>query len=80
MNMNDRTNALNPDELEQVTGGFVLADKAKGKYCVVRQDGNILAPAPSLEKAIEYAKSYNVSQTVLTPDDYKKRYARDPEW
>ncbi len=78
--MNKNLNELNPEELEQVAGGFVVGDQAQNKYGVIKQDGTLLAPAPSLEKAVEYAKAYNLSTTVLTPEEYKKRFARDMQW
>ena len=71
---------LNAEQLEQAGGGFVVADESQGKYWAVRQNGTILAPAPSEEKAIEYAKSYNVSPKVMTLEEYKEHFGRDFTW
>ncbi len=74
------TNELNPEQLEQVAGGYIVSDTINHKYCVVRQDGSKLVPTPTLEKAIEYAKPYHVSETIMTPEEYKKHFGREVEW
>ncbi len=71
---------LDMEKLEKVNGGFVVGDQKQNKYCVVRQDGTVLVPAPTKEKAIEFAKAYNVSQTVMTSEEYQKHFGRPIEW
>ena len=68
---------VNPDQLEQVSGGFVVSVEGKNEYWVVKQDGEKLVPAPTLEEAQKYAKQYNISSTVLTDKEYKEHYGRD---
>lgn len=78
--MNKDMKAVDLEQLEQVSGGYVVGDKANNRYCVVRQDGSLIVPAPTLDKAREYAKAYNVSTTVMTPEEYKKHFGREIEW
>ena len=76
---NDQLEKTTLDDLAKASGG-VIVDEGNGKFWVVRQDGTVSAPAPSLEKAIEYAKTLSISTEVLTTEQYKKRFGRDLAW
>lgn len=76
----DNTREINLDEMEKVSGGYVVNDEANSKYWIVRQDGSVIAPAPSLEKAQEFAKEFQTSPTVMTMEEYKKHFGRDLIW
>ena len=78
--MSTEKKELNMEEMEKVSGGYVVDEGTGSKYWVVRQDGSVIAPAPSLEKAIDFAKAFNVSTTVLTRAEYKERFGRELEW
>ena len=75
----DQMNEITLDNLEKAGGGVIVAE-GDGRYWVVRQDGSVYAPAPSLEKAKEFAKTLSVSTEVLTKEEYKKRFGRDLVW
>ncbi|MBQ6575974.1 MAG: hypothetical protein IJL90_07715 [Lachnospiraceae bacterium] len=70
---------LNLDQAGEVSGGFVLKDDARNNFWVIGQDGSKITPAPTLEKAQEYAKEYNVSPSVYSTDFYKTHFGRDFE-
>ncbi len=71
---------LTEEQLKEINGGYVVDDKANNRCYIVRQDGSVIAPAPSVEKAAEFAKAYNISATVMTPEEYKKHFGREFEW
>jgi hypothetical protein len=71
---------INLNEMEKVSGGYVVNDETNNKYWIVRQDGSVIAPAPSLEKAQEFAKEFQTSPSVMTMDEYKKHFGRDLVW
>ena len=70
---------LTPEEMEKIAGG-VIVDDGTGKYWLVRQDGTVIAPTYSNEKALEMAHSFNISTEVLTKEQYKKRFGRELKW
>ena len=74
------TKKLNMNEMEKVTGGYVVDNGTGDKFWIVRQDGTVLGYAPTKEKAIEFAKSFNVSTTVMTLEKYKEHFGRDLKW
>ena len=76
----DNMRETNLDEMGKVSGGYVVNDAANSKYWIVRQDGSVIAPAPSEEKAIEFAKDFNTSPSVMTMEEYKKHFGRDLVW
>ena len=76
----NNTKELNLSEMEKVNGGYVVNDEANSKYWIVRQDGSVIAPAPSLEKAQEFAKDFQTSPSVMTMEEYKKHFGRDLVW
>ena len=59
---------LKPEEMEKVSGGYVVNDEKENKFWIVRQDGTVIAPAPSKEQAIEFAKAFSTSQAVITKE------------
>ena len=69
---------LTPEELGNATGAAIVADG--DKYWLVRQDGTVVAPAPSQAKAIEFAKTLSISTEILTKEEYAKRFARELRW
>ncbi len=71
---------INLNEMEKVNGGYVVNDAANNKFWIVRQDGSVIAPAPSLEKAQEFAKDFHTSPSVMTMEEYKKHFGRDLIW
>ena len=77
---NNKKNELNLDELENVNGGLVMNDPETNKYWLVRQDGTIIAPAPTQEDAVSFAKGFSISPTIITKEEYKKMFGRDPVW
>ena len=78
--MANERKTLTPAEMEKISGGLVVSDKANNKYWVVREDGTVIGPAPDETYAKDYAKAFGVSQTILTMEDYKKRFGRDLVW
>ena len=78
--MKNEMQELNLDQMEQVSGGLVVEDPVNKKFWVVRQDGNVIAPAPDLESAISFAKSFDISGTVMTLEEYRKHFGRELIW
>ena len=76
----NNTKEINLNEMEKVNGGYVVNDETNNKYWIVRRDGSVIAPAPSLEKAQEFAKDFQTSPTVMTMEEYKKHFGRDLVW
>ena len=76
---NEKMEKVTLDDLAKASGG-VIVEEGDGRFWVVRQDGTVYAPAPSLEKAIEYAKTLSISTEVLTKAQYRKRFGRDLQW
>ena len=71
---------LELEDLEKVTGGWVVDDPEENKFWVIRQNGTVIAPAPTREQAIEVARQFNTSPTVITKEEYKAKYGRELEW
>lgn len=78
--MEEKIRSLNPRELEDVSGGFVVNDPEENKFWIVRQDGSVIGPAPSRENAVEFAKAFNTSPEVITREEYKMKFGRDLVW
>ena len=76
----DNAREINLNEMEKVSGGYVVNDEANSKFWIVRQDGSVIAPAPSMEKAQAFAKDFQTSPTVMTMEEYKKHFGRDLVW
>ncbi len=68
---------VNTEELENVAGGLIVDDKAANKFWIIKQNGDVIAPSSSREKAIEAAKAFNTSTQIITREEYKKRFGRD---
>ena len=66
--------------MKKVSGGVVVADEDEKIWYIVRQDGTVIGPAPSEDKAIEFAKTMNVSTELLTKEEYKTRFGRELVW
>ena len=71
---------ISPEDLEKVTGGCVVYDPDEDKYWIVRQDGTVIAPVPTRDKAVEFAKAFSTSPDVITMEEYRKKYGRDLVW
>lgn len=73
-------NELNLNEMEKVSGGLVVNDTEENKFWIIRQNGTVIAPAPSLELAIEFAKQFQTSPSVITKEEYKAKFGRELVW
>lgn len=78
--MANEKKSLSLEEMKKISGGLVVNDKENNKYWVVREDGTVIGPAPDETHAKDYAKAFSVSQTIITLEDYKKRFGRDLVW
>ena len=67
-------------DLENVSGGIIVAEAGNQKYWLVRQNGTVISPVPTLEKAQEFAKAYGISTSVLSRDEYKAKFRWDLVW
>ena len=71
---------LSDSDLKGVSGGVIVAEAGNQKYWLVRQNGTVISPVPTLEKAQEFAKAYGISTKVLTRDEYKAMFGRELTW
>ena len=71
---------MNDQELEAVSGGVIVDDGDGKKFWLVRQDGTVISPVPGREKAIEFAKAYNISTQIMTKEEYARHYGRELAW
>ncbi len=71
---------ISPEDLEKVTGGYVVYDPGEDKYWLVRQDGTVIAPVPARDKAVEFAKAFSTRPDVITMEEYRDKYGRDLVW
>ena len=71
---------LNLNEMEEVSGGLVVDDLEKNKFWIIRPNGTVIAPAPTKELAIEFAKQFGTSPTVIDMKEYKAKFGRDLVW
>ena len=78
--MDKKMMELSPEQLEAINGGIVVSDRVNNKYYMVKQDGSVIGPAPTEEKAQEFIKSYNMSPTVMTLEEYELHFGRKFEW
>ena len=65
--MSEKIEKLNDQMAEEISGG-------------VRQDGTVISPVPSKEKAVDFAKAYNISQQIMTKEEYARRFGRELAW
>ncbi len=68
------------DQMKDAAGGYVVADEKKNQYFIVRQDGTVVGPAPSKAAAQEFAKTFGESATVLTKEEYKRKFGKELVW
>ena len=66
--------------LEDVNGGLIVDDGDGTKFWLVRQDGTVISPVPGREKAIEFAKAFNISQRIMTKEEYARHFGRELAW
>lgn len=78
--MDTEKKSLNMEEIEKVSGGYVVDNGTGDKFWVVRQNGNVIGPAPTLESAQDFAKAFGVSATVMTLEEYKNFFGHDLKW
>ena len=71
---------MNDQELEAASGGAIVDDGDGKKFWLIRQDGTVISPVPGREKAIEFAKAYNISTQVMTKEEYARHYGRELAW
>ena len=71
---------LEMNDLEKVSGGLVVEDPVQNKCWIIRQNGTVIAPAPSREQAVEFAGQFNTSTEVITLEEYRTRFGRDLAW
>ena len=71
---------LNINQMKETAGGYVVEDKKANKFWIVRQNGTVIAPAPDRETAIQFAKQFNESATVLSMEEYKLKFGRELQW
>ena len=71
---------LNDLDLEEVSGGVIVDDGDGEKFWLVRQNSTVIAPVPSKEKAIEFAKAYSISTQIMTKEEYARHFGRELRW
>ena len=71
---------LELESLDKVTGGFVVDEGDGEKFWIVRHDGTVVGPAPTLQNAMDFAKGFSESPIVLTRAQYKEKFGRDLNW
>ena len=42
--------------------------------------GKVIGPAPTLNNAIDFAKAFGVSATVMTLEEYKNFFGHELKW
>ena len=71
---------LSAEQLADVAGGMIVEDGNGEKYWLVRENGTVISPVPSREKAIDFAKAYHLSTRILTTEEYKQYFGRELKW
>lgn len=67
-------------DLDEVAGGAIVDEGDGKKFWLVRQDGTVIAPVPGIKKAAEFAKAFNVSQQIMTKEEYALHFGRELVW
>ncbi len=80
INHNGTKSELSDQALENVAGGVIVDDGDGQKFWLVRQDGTVISPVPGREKALEFAKAFNISQQIMTKEDYARHFGRELVW
>ena len=78
--MSEKIEKLNDQMAEEISGGVIVDDGDGKKFWLVRQDGTVISPVPSKEKAVDFAKAYNISQQIMTREEYARRFGRELAW
>ena len=78
--MSEKMKELNDQLAEEISGGVIVDDGDGKKFWLVRQDGTVISPVPSKEKAVDFAKAYNISQQIMTREEYARRFGRELAW
>ena len=63
--------ALTDEELDNVTGGYLYYDPQMKKWCALTNGGGLKASCDTREEAEWYIKACNLSDRVLTDDEYR---------
>lgn len=71
---------LNNEYLEKVNGGLIVDSGDEKTYYLVKEDGSVVAPIPGVDKAMEFARTLELGQELLTMDEYEKRFGKKLEW
>ena len=78
--MADELKKLDDLELEDVSGGVIVDDGDGKKFWLIRQNGTVISPAPSKEKAVEFAQAYHISTQIMTKEEYARHFGRELVW
>ena len=78
--MSEKMKELNDQLAEEISGGVIVDDGDGKKFWLVRQDGTVISPVPGKEKAVDFAKAYNISQQIMTREEYARRFGRELAW
>ena len=78
--MSEKMKELNDQMAEEISGGVIVDDGDGKKFWLVRQDGTVISPVPSKEKAVDFAKAYNISQQIMTREEYARHFGRELVW
>jgi hypothetical protein len=66
--------------MEEVSGGVIVDDGDGKKFWLVRQNGTVISPVPSKEKAVEFAAAYGISTQIMTKEEYARHFGRELVW
>ena len=78
--MSEEMKKLTEQEVEGVSGGVIVDDGNGQKFWLVRQDGTVISPVPSREKAVEFAQAYHISTQIMTKEEYARHFGRELAW
>ena len=78
--MSEEMEKLTEQEVEGVSGGVIVDDGNGQKFWLVRQDGTVISPVPSREKAVEFAQAYHISTQIMTKEEYARHFGRELAW
>ena len=78
--MSEEMKKLTEQEVEGVSGGVIVDDGNGQRFWLVRQDGTVISPVPSREKAVEFAQAYHISTQIMTKEEYARHFGRELAW